>query len=104
LAVSPLAAAASGDTAKALSDARAAARLEPGAASPQLQIALLLETEHKLSPAIVDAHRAARDEPLNWGAWLVLSRLQAEAGHRGQALRAFERARSLNPLSPIFKL
>jgi hypothetical protein len=98
------AAAASGDTAKALSDAQSAARLEPGAASPQLQIALLLETEHRLAPAIVRAHRATRDEPLNWGAWLVLSRLHDEAGHRGQALRAFERARSLNPLSPIFKL
>src|SRR6202035_5599069 len=40
------AAAGSGATATALADAETAARLEPGAATPQLQLALVLETQN----------------------------------------------------------
>ncbi len=95
-------AAASGATATALKDAQTAARIEPGAASPQLQLALVLETQDRLAPAVFYARRATRDEPLNWGAWLVLSRLESEAGQPRPALQAYERARSLNPRSPLF--
>jgi tetratricopeptide (TPR) repeat protein len=97
-------AAASGATATALTDAQTAARIEPGAASPQLQLALVLETQDRLASAVLFAQRATRDEPLNWGAWLVLSRLESEAGQPRPALQAYERARSLNPRSPLFKL
>jgi hypothetical protein len=97
-------AAAQGSTAVALADARTAASVEPSAASPQLQIALVLELQHRFTPAIAAARRAVRDETLNWGAWVVLSRLEAEAGHPKASAAAFSRARSLNPTSPLFKL
>jgi hypothetical protein len=95
-------AAAAGNTGLALADARAASRIEPGAASPQIQSALVLELRGDLNQAIAAATRATDDESTNWQPWLILSRLQAEAGHPGAAVIAYRRARSLNPRSPVF--
>jgi len=94
----------SGNTALALADARAAVRVQPGAASAQTQLALVLELEHNLRGALAAGDRATRDEPDNWSTWLVVSRLEAEAGDPAASLAAYRRARSLNPHSPIFKL
>jgi O-antigen ligase len=91
-----------GKASVALSDAQTAARLEPGAASPQLQIALVDELQHNLPPALTAARKATRDEPQNWSGWLILSRLEAESGHAKASISAYERARSLNPRSPLF--
>lgn len=91
-----------GETRLALSDARSAARLEPGAASPQIQEALVLELEHDYPAALQAARKATRDEPQNWSGWLTLSRLEAESGQVRAAISAYRRARSLNPLSPLF--
>ena len=44
--------------------------------------------------------RRRADEPANWSAWLVRSRLEAESGHPPSALAAYKRGRSLNPQSP----
>jgi O-Antigen ligase len=96
------AASASGNQALALSDALAAARIESGAASPEIQAALVQELQGHPGSALVSARRAAADEPANWSTWLVISRLEAETGHPHQALAAFIRARSLNPKSPVF--
>jgi O-antigen ligase len=96
------AAASSGDPARALAAARAAARVEPGAASPQLQLALVLELQRNIPQALAATHRATRDEPTNWSTWLIASRLEAEAGHPAASLAAFRRARSLNPRSTLF--
>jgi hypothetical protein len=91
-----------GNTSAALADARTAARIEPGAASPRLQQALVLEVQHRFPAAIVAAQDATRDEPQNWSPWLILSRIEAEAGRPQASVAAYNRARSLNPLSPIF--
>jgi hypothetical protein len=96
------AAASSGHGAAALADARTATRLEPGAASPQIQLALVLELQGDVRDALTAAQRATGDEPANWTAWLVRSRLAAEAGHPRASLAAYRRARSLNPRSPLF--
>ena len=88
----------------ALADARAAVRVQPGAASAQTQLALVLELQHNYRAALVAGGRATSDEPENWSTWLVVSRLDAEAGHPAASLAAYRRARSLNPQSPIFKL
>jgi hypothetical protein len=96
------AAAATGDPATALSNARAATRLEPGAATPQMQLALVLELQGHRRAALVPAKRAVRDEPHNSSAWLLLARLQAETRHPRASLRAYLRARTLNPKSPLF--
>lgn len=97
------AAARAGATAVALSDARSAVRVEPGAAAPQIQLALVLELRHNYLAALVAARRATADESQNWSNWLVLSRLEAETGDAKASLSDYVRARSLNPQSPIFQ-
>jgi len=97
-------AATTGDLARALADARTAVALQPGAASSQIQLALVLELRGDAPDALAAARAATRDEPSNWSAWLVRSRLEVEAGHPAAALAAYRRSRSLNPRSPLFKL
>jgi hypothetical protein len=92
-----------GDQQQALTDALAAAKVEPSAASPDVQEALVLEGQGYRAAALTAAQRAVRNEPGNWSDWLVVSRLDAETGHPHASLTAYERARSLNPQSPIFK-
>lgn len=96
------AAATAGDPSVALVDARTAARLEPGATSAQIQEALVFELERDYPAALAAARRATRDESQNWSAWLTLSRIEAESGQVKPSIAAFERARSLNPRSPLF--
>lgn len=92
-----------GDPAQALSDARAAVRLEPGAASAEVQLALVLELQGDIPGAVQAARNATSDEPSNWSTWLIDSRLEAEAGHPTASLAAYERSRALNPQSPLFR-
>ena len=54
------AAVSAGNTNAALSDARAATGLEPGASTPQLQAALVLELRRQLSSAVAFARKATR--------------------------------------------
>jgi O-antigen ligase len=96
------AASASGDTSLALTDARDALRIEPGAESAQLQVALVLEEQHDFAGALIAVRRATADESTDWSAWLVRSRIEAETGHQRASLQAYLRARSLNPRSPLF--
>jgi predicted Zn-dependent protease len=91
-----------GDPTRALADARAAVRLEPDAASPRIQVALVLELEGDVPGALAAAQAAATNEPDNWTAWLIVSRLEAEAGHPAASVTAYLRSRSLNPQSPLF--
>jgi hypothetical protein len=91
-----------GDPARALADARTAVRLEPSAATPQIQLALVLELQGQVRQALTSALAATNDEPGNWSGWLVVSRLEAEAGHPTASLAAYRRSRSLNPRSPLF--
>jgi hypothetical protein len=91
-----------GNQAVALSDALAAARVESGAASPQVQAALVLELQHHPAAALVYARRAAGNEPNNWSTWLIISRLEAETGHARASVAAYGQARALNPRSPVF--
>jgi hypothetical protein len=95
-------AAAAGNLSLALTDAREAARIEPGAASPQVQMALVLEARGQRRAGLNAALKAVTDEPDNWSSWLIVSRLEAETGHPAAAVTAYRRARSLNPQSPIF--
>ncbi|HYP55934.1 MAG TPA: O-antigen ligase family protein [Solirubrobacterales bacterium] len=96
------AAARAGDFEAALEHARSAQNVEPGAMSPRLQRALILETMGDLGGAALAAREATDREPANWRPWLVLSRIEARRGRAAPAVRAYRRARSLNPLSPLF--
>lgn len=93
----------SGEPSRALAAARAAARIEPDAASPQIQLALVLELQGDVPGALGAARTATVNEPSNWTAWLIMSRLEAEAGHPTASLAAYRRSRLLNPRSPLFQ-
>jgi cytochrome c-type biogenesis protein CcmH/NrfG len=87
----------------ALSDARDAESVEPFAARPRLQQALVLELSGDLDEAAAAARDATREDPDNWRNWLVLARLEAERGRAADAVDAYRKARSLNPRSPLFQ-
>lgn len=91
-----------GQLVAALGVAREAAAVEPDAATPRLQQALLLEQAGETAGAAAAARAASQREATNWRTWLVLSRLDAKLGRVGAAVRDYRRARSLNPRSPIF--
>ena len=92
----------SGDLEAALADARSAENVQPGAATPRLQQALVLELQGSLPAAAAAAEAATERESTNWRTWLVLSRVEAERGRVDAAVAAFRKAKSLNPLSPLF--
>lgn len=91
-----------GQLGSALDNARQAADIEPYAATPSLQQALVLELEGDLGAAAAAAREATSAEPTNWRTWLVLSRIEAFRGSTGASVRAFREARRLNPRSPLF--
>jgi Tfp pilus assembly protein PilF len=91
-----------GDGNAAFSAAVDAKRIQPWAASPYLQLALVDEASGDLASArrwIGDAIERDRE---NWRLWLVAARLETKAGDVATAERALERAASLNPRSPLF--
>lgn len=88
-----------GELASALDAARDAGDIQPYAATPDYQEAQILELQGDLANAAAAAREATTKEPTNWRTWLVLARIEAERGRTGPALEAFERARSLNPIS-----
>jgi hypothetical protein len=91
-----------GDLAAALRAAEDAQNVEPGFAGPRLQRALVLEEQGDLPPALEAVNGATARESTNWRPWLVRSRIEAELGMARAAVRDFQRARSLDPRSPIF--
>jgi hypothetical protein len=86
-----------GDLDAALEEAQTAARLQPYAATPRLQEALVYERMGDLDRAVLAAREATEKESTNWRPWLILSRLEAEAGDAGAALDAYREAQSLGP-------
>lgn len=93
----------SGDLGEALSEARSAQNVEPSAATPRLQQALILEVQGDLAAAASAARAATERESTNWKTWLVLSRIEAERGRAAASLEAYRKARSLKPNSQIFQ-
>ncbi len=91
-----------GDQKGALEAARSAQNVEPGAATPRLQQALILEELGDLDQASEAARGATEHGETNWRTWLILSRIEAQRGEAAQAVFAYKKARSLNPESPIF--
>jgi hypothetical protein len=92
-----------GSLSRALSHAIDAHAVAPAAATPLLQSALIREWGGDLRGAAADARQAARREPSNWRAWLVLSRVEARAGRAQAAIAAFRRTRALNPHYTLFR-
>jgi hypothetical protein len=86
----------------ALGHAVDAHAIDPAAATPFLQAALVKEQSGDITGATADAREAVRRESANWRNWLVLSRLEARGGNPGASVEAFRRARDLNPNHAIF--
>jgi hypothetical protein len=91
-----------GLTLSALQTAKAAVALQPWAASPHLQLALVTEQAGRLEDAEKTIRRATARAPGDWHLWLVAARIQAKRGEVAAARRSLRRARSLNPRSPLF--
>jgi len=96
-------AAARGDLKAALADANAAQLVEPGAATPRLQRALLLEQVGNIPEASAAIAQAIAREPDNAQLWLVASRLATESNDPQKALSDYNHAKSLDPTSTIFR-
>jgi tetratricopeptide (TPR) repeat protein len=96
------AAAARGDTQEALSAAQDAQALQPWAASPYLQLALLQEQSGDLKGARTRIGEALDRNGSDWRLWLVSARIETETGNIAQARSDLRRAKSLNPRSPLF--
>jgi hypothetical protein len=86
----------------ALHDARTAGIWQPYAASPRLQQALVMEDAGDVAGAASAARNAVNAAPTDWKGWLVLSRIEAEAGRPTAAVAAYRKARSLDPRDPLF--
>ena len=94
-------AAADGRLTAALEGLRTAQRVQPYAATPEIQRSLVLEQSGALPAAASAARAATAAEPTNWRTWLVLARIEARRGESAAAVRALRTARRLNPLSPL---
>ena len=98
------AAAAARRPAAAAAEARRAHVLEPWAASPLLQLALLEEQAGDLRRADAFVRNALTRDASDWRIWLVAARIQTEAGQVDRARRSLAVARRLNPRSPLFQV
>lgn len=97
------AAAREGDGARAQDDAIAARSLQPWAASPYLQLALVAEQRRDLTQARIWIEEAIERDRENWRLWLVAARLETKDGAIADARRSLARAAELNPRSPLFE-
>jgi O-antigen ligase len=91
-----------GRLSQALADANRASAIEPSAASPYLQRALLFEAANQISTASQQIAGAIKRDPHDYGLWLIASRLATEADHPRRALADYRRARALYPTSSEF--
>ncbi|MHB8059229.1 MAG: O-antigen ligase family protein, partial [Gaiellaceae bacterium] len=94
------AAVARGDAAAAESAALKARRIQPWAASPALQLALVLEEEGKLVHANAWIREAIKHDETNWDLWLASARIDVKRGKIASAKMSLMRAIELNPRSP----
>jgi O-Antigen ligase/Tetratricopeptide repeat len=97
------AASARGDRATALEAARAARDLQPWAASPRIQLALVHEDAGRLEQAAAEMQGAVERDPENWRPYYLRARILFELGAAEAAEESFELARRLNPRSPIWR-
>jgi O-antigen ligase len=95
--------AAHGDGDAALRHAMNAKKLEPWAASPYLQLALVQEQRSELRAAEKSIRAAIDRTARDWRLWLVAARIQTKAGEVHFARQSLARAKALNPRSPLFR-
>jgi hypothetical protein len=87
----------------ATSDALAARALEPWAATPYLQLALLSERRGELKAAHYYILEAISRDSRDWGLWLTRTRIEAKLGEIAEARKSLDHTRILNPRSPLLQ-
>jgi len=97
------AASARGNVRDALDAAESARDIQPWAATPYLQLALVSEQIGALPLARVCIRKAIARDREDWRFWLVAARLETKLGRVAAAERSLDRAVELNPRSPLFK-
>jgi O-antigen ligase len=95
------AAIARGDAVAALDDALAAHSIEPWAATPYVQAALVEEQAGQLEQARDSIGKAIDRDTDDWRLWLIQTRIETVLGDGAAAARSLERARQLNPNSAL---
>jgi hypothetical protein len=88
------------DMARARSEAVAAKAIEPWAASPYLQLALVSEAEGNFTTASHWVNEAIDRSRRDWALWATATRIEIERGNATAAKRDLAEARRLNPNSP----
>jgi O-antigen ligase len=96
------AAARQGDLGQAASKALDAKRLEPWAASPYLQLALVAEAQGSFASARRWIHDATARDAEDWSVWYIASRIEHRSGRITVGREDYAKAASLNPRSPVF--
>jgi O-antigen ligase/polysaccharide polymerase Wzy-like membrane protein len=91
-----------GDATRAREAAVNARNIQPWAVSPPLQLALVYERFGDLARARASVREAIKHDQRDWRLWLVAARIETRRGAIAAATRDLERARNLNPRSPIF--
>jgi len=93
----------SGDLSEAFSAAGAARNIQPWAATPYLQLALVSEEAGNLRRAQAWIGKAIERDSRDWRLWLVSARVETKLGQVTAAERSLQHAISLNPRSPLFR-
>jgi O-Antigen ligase len=91
-----------GDLVGAVDDAKRARSLEPWAASPFVQLALVAEQAGDLRGAEAAVRGALRRDRTDWRTWLIGARVETKLGHIRAARSMVDRVRELDPHSPLF--
>jgi len=91
-----------GDLEAALGDARGASTVQPWAALPYTQQALVQELRGDIPNALVASRKARERAPEDWRLWSIEARLRRAAGDAAGGQRASDRARELTRGSPLF--
>jgi hypothetical protein len=91
------AAAQRGQAVAALTSAVSARRVEPWAASPYVQIALVEEQIGELTAAQKSIEAALARSPEDWRLWVIAARIETSAADIPAARRSLSRIRDLNP-------
>jgi Tfp pilus assembly protein PilF len=90
-----------GDLRLARSHAADAAKIEPWAATPYVQLALVDEAAGDLVSARAAIGKARQRDDLDWRTWWIAARIERRLGYDTAAARSLTRARTLNPRSPL---
>lgn len=96
-------AAARDDFSEAATAAGNARNIQPWAATPYLQLALVSEAAGDLSQARIWIDEAIERNSRDWRLWLVSARVETRLGRMAAAERSIRRAIELNPRSPLFE-